>query len=66
MTVYIVTKNKILDTNIESQNTQINISHNESLFDAEEKAHQYIQMRLNQKDINDQGYTFEIEPWQVY
>ena len=66
MTVYIVTKNKIFDTNIEGQNTQINVSYNESLFDTEEKARQYIKMRLVQKDNNDQGYTFEIEPWQVY
>ena len=64
--VYIVKKSQPVDVEINGNKIAIDFSTNESVFDTEEKAKEYIESRNAANDPDDDGYTFEIEPWNVY
>ncbi len=39
---------------------------NEAVFDAEDKAKDYIRKRKLEKDRDDRGAIFDIEPWCMF
>ena len=65
--VFIVTKESLYNVIIDKQGTVLNLpfKSNESVFESEDDAHNYINQRLSTHDRDDKNCKFSIEPWHI-